>query len=99
MSGGGAVRYSAPQLDFISGMTGRLAGADDLTSAGYWRRHLRQPVRFADAVRALYDHGCRVFVEIGPHPTLLGMVRHFLPEHGAAWAPSLRRQQDDGARF
>ncbi len=93
------IRYSPPQIDFVSGMTGRLAGAGDLTSADYWRRHLRQPVRFADAARALYDHGCRAFVELGPHPTLLGMMRRFLPEDVAAWAPSLRRQQDDARQI
>lgn len=93
------IRYGSPQIEIISSMTGRSAGASELTTADYWRQHLRQPVRFADAARALYDQGFRAFVEIGPHPTLLGMMRHFLPSDGMVLAPSLRRQQDDARQI
>jgi len=93
------VSFKPPQVEVISGMTGRPAGADELTTVDYWRRHLRAPVRFADAVGALYAHGCRAFVEIGPHPTLIGMMRRFLPADGTAWAPSLRRKYDDARQI
>ncbi len=89
------VRYNPPQIEVISGMTGQLAQGDDLVNASYWRHHLRQAVRFADAMRTLYDQGRRIFVEIGPHPTLLNMGRHILPEHECAWLPSLRSVHDE----
>lgn len=89
------VNYSPPQLEVISGMSGRLVAANELTTADYWRRHLRQPVRFVDAASTLYTQGYRAFVEIGPHPTLIGMMRRFLCTDGIAWAPSLRRQHGD----
>ena len=41
--------------------------------AGYWGRHVREAVRFADGMRALTSAGCDAFVELGPNPTLLGM--------------------------
>ena len=90
-----SVQYNPPHLDVVSGMTGDLAAGDDLVTAQYWRRHLRQPVRFADAFHAIHDRGVRAFVEIGPHPTLLNMARHIVPEHDAHWLPSLRSGHDD----
>lgn len=90
-----SISYSPARSELVSSLTGQLAAPGDFASASYWRRHLREPVRFADAARLVYERGCRAFVEIGPHPTLIGMARHFLPAAGLAWAPSLRRQQDE----
>ena len=42
--------------------------------AGYWVDNLRQPVRFAAAVRAALDDGHRVFGEPTPHPLLTRAV-------------------------
>ncbi|ACL56934.1 type I polyketide synthase [Methylobacterium nodulans] len=39
--------------------------------AGYWWRNIREPVRFSEAVQAAAKAGARVFVEVGPRPTLL----------------------------
>ena len=41
-----------------------LAGAE--LDAGYWLANVREPVRFAAAVRALAGRGHRVFLEVGP---------------------------------
>ena len=68
------VAFRPPRLDVVSGMTGALAAGDDLVTAGYWRRHLRRPVRFADAFTTIHAGGVRIFVEAGPHPTLLNMA-------------------------
>ena len=54
---------------FVSTVTGgRLDGR--AVDAGYWWRNVREPVRFAEAARALVDDGYRIFIEIGPHPVL-----------------------------
>ena len=42
--------------------------------AGYWVDNLRQPVRFAAAIRAALDDGHRVFAELSPHPVLTRAV-------------------------
>src|SRR6185312_4412394 len=42
------IAYSAPTLPVVSNLTGELASAEQLTSAEYWVRHVREPVRFAD---------------------------------------------------
>ncbi len=88
-------RHDAPQVSLASNLTGKLFGSGERPDADYWCRHLRQPVRFADGVKALREAGVNVFVEVGPGTTLLGMARHCLPGDGLAWLPSLRKGQDD----
>ena len=46
--------------------------------ARYWWRNIREPVRFAEAVQAAANLGCRVFLEIGPHPVLLNNIAETL---------------------
>ena len=64
--------------------------------AEYWYRNLRQPVRFADAVRRLVADGVRYFVELSAHPILKGPIEATIEEHGVAAAAvgSLRRNED-----
>ncbi|WP_408055543.1 SDR family NAD(P)-dependent oxidoreductase [Streptomyces radicis] len=67
--------------------------------AAYWYRNLRQPVRFADAVRDLAERGFGAFVEVGPHPVLALGLHQTLDAagHDAVVAASLHRG-DDGWR-
>ena len=89
----GDVTPGAPQIAVVSDLTGELLRSDEASPA-YWRRHARDPVRFATALATLYDRGCRVFVEIGPGPTLSGMGRRCLPED-TEWLPVLRKGRGD----
>ena len=82
----GTVTFQAPRLRFISCLTGKPASAEQLCNAKYWRNHVRQPVQFAEAIQVVHDQGYRVFVEIGTHPTLLGMARNCLPEESRSLA-------------
>jgi acyl transferase domain-containing protein len=93
------VRMSAPRHKLISNLTAGVAG-DEVTQAGYRRRHIRQPVRFAESIAALAKLGCTAFVEIGPNPTLLSMAQRCLPDETApsanlTWLPSLRKGQPE----
>ncbi len=80
-----------------------MVGSQEVTNAVYWRNHLRQPVRFADAVTTLYAEGYDTFLEIGPQPTLLGMAQRCwppeldaaLPPRPGLWRPSLREGADE----
>jgi acyl transferase domain-containing protein/SAM-dependent methyltransferase len=85
------VQFHAAQTTVISNVTGGAAGADTLGRARYWRDHLRQPVRFAESIQALADKGVTHYIEIGPHPVLLGMGAECIT--GGTWLPSLRQGQ------
>ncbi len=67
------VVYAAPTRALVANVTGALAGAE-VATPGYWVRHAREAVRFADGVRALWAAGARTFVELGPRPALLASV-------------------------
>ena len=91
----GKIEYKTPKLPLISNLTGQLmAAAPDKL---YWRRHLREAVRFGDGMLALAELGCRSFLEIGPHPALLPMAQVCLGARGrsAAWIAALNRQKSD----
>ncbi|MFC8130324.1 type I polyketide synthase [Streptomyces sp. NPDC057302] len=82
------VSYEAPAIPIVSMLTGVRATAEELTSPEYWVRHVRECVRFADAVSTLRDEGVTTFVEVGPGGTLSALGQESAPE--AAFVPTLR---------
>ncbi|MFJ8234048.1 type I polyketide synthase, partial [Streptomyces sp. NPDC094448] len=58
----------------VSTLTGTEVGAERLRDPGYWVRHVRETVRFADAVRTLGEAGTSAFLEVGPGATLAALV-------------------------
>ena len=78
------------RLPIASNLDGHCVHAFD---AAYWKRQAREPVRFAQGLQALAARGCRLFLEVGPHPVLSGFGRTIVPD--AAFVPSLRRGADD----
>ena len=90
------VAFGRPRLPVISNVTGRPAESDQLCSAEYWARHLRAPVRFQDSVEHLVREGYRIFLEIGPRPTLLPMARQTAQTvEDPRWLPSLNKANED----
>ena len=90
-----AIDFAAPRIRLISNVTGQPIAEKEITNAAYWRRHVREPVKFFAGMRTLHELGCDAFVEIGPQPILAGMARRCLPETAAAWLPSLRQGRED----
>ncbi|MEV0355475.1 type I polyketide synthase [Nocardia sp. NPDC050697] len=71
----------------VSDSTGAVLTAADLAGPGYWVRHLRGTVRFADAVRTLREQGAGTVLELGADAVLTPLLR--APE--TVVAPVLRR--------
>ena len=86
--------FYQPQIDVVSTVTGDFI-TSELATSDYWCRQLRQPVRFADGLLALYDKGYHLFLEVGPQPVLVGMERHILSENQALALPSLALNKSD----
>lgn len=59
-----------PTIPLVSSVTGSQMEADQLRTAKHWTCHVRQPVRFSDAVIKLQNEGVSTFVEIGPSAVL-----------------------------
>ncbi|WP_151475721.1 type I polyketide synthase [Streptomyces albicerus] len=97
----GEVRHTAPRCRRYSTALGDPREAVPCDTE-YWAANLRNPVRFAQAVRAAAEDGHRVFIEVAPHATQLHPLTETLREAGAADAlivPTLRRDTDDALAF
>src|SRR6202044_2422153 len=90
------LQLRSPTVPIISNVTGKLATADELTTAEYWVLHARRTVRFYEAVQTLERTGTEIFLELGPQAVLSALGQEGLSEgaQGRArlWA-TLRKEQ------
>ncbi|GFN01286.1 hypothetical protein Sfulv_60960 [Streptomyces fulvorobeus] len=89
-----SLSYAEPVIPVVSNLTGVVASAEELCSAGYWVRHVREAVRFADGIRTLTEQGVTTFLELGPDGVLSAMAQESVPE-GAVTVPALRKGRDE----
>lgn len=73
------LEHRPAEIAFVSTVTGEVWDQAPM-SPDYWWRNVREPVRFSDAVSAAAAAGARIFVEIGPNPTLLTHVNDTIDE-------------------
>ncbi|MFJ7900277.1 amino acid adenylation domain-containing protein [Streptomyces sp. NPDC096198] len=94
------VAFRAPRIPVVSNVTGRILDGEQAFTARYLREHARAAVRFHEGMTTLHGEGHRLFLEVGPAPTLSGMARRFLgpgtdPDEAPLFLPSLRPRHDD----
>ncbi|MEU3408248.1 type I polyketide synthase [Streptomyces sp. NPDC006670] len=85
-----SVSFEPPKVPVVSTLTGRTVSAEEFCSADYWVSHVREAVRFADAVTTLADEGATTFVEIGPGGVLTALTRELLDERPVTAVAALR---------
>lgn len=90
-----SVSMSPPKIPVAWNLVGGSLSGGASPDALYWRRHMREPVRFADGIKSLHDDGYRIYLEVGPHPTLLALAQQNLSESNTRFLASLRRGKDD----
>ncbi|WKZ47475.1 MAG: type I polyketide synthase [Anaerolineales bacterium] len=89
------IQFRAPQIPLVSNLTGEFFKDHEAPDADYWVQHTRQAVRFSAGVETLYKQGVRLFLEVGPSATLLGMGQRSLNDELCVWLPSLREGRND----
>jgi acyl transferase domain-containing protein/acyl carrier protein/pimeloyl-ACP methyl ester carboxylesterase len=95
------IAFSPPRIPIMSNLTGRHAG-EEISTAAYWARHVRETVRFADGIAGLEAEGVTRLLELGPDGELCSMARQSLSaelESRALLAPALRAKRSDHAAF
>jgi acyl transferase domain-containing protein len=89
------MKYSEPGIQFISNVTGGAIQSAETIDAGYWRKHVRGTVRFAEGLAAVLALKPTALIEVGPHPVLLGMAKTGDRELGIPALPTLRKGRDE----
>ncbi|MFF7459691.1 SDR family NAD(P)-dependent oxidoreductase [Kitasatospora sp. NPDC008115] len=77
------VSFEQPRIPVVSNLTGGLAGPE-LCTPEYWVRHVREAVRYGDAVRTLLDRGVGTVLELGPGEVLTALFQEAAAEYGPA---------------
>ncbi|RLK24969.1 acyl transferase domain-containing protein [Micromonospora sp. M71_S20] len=85
--------FAAPALPIVSNLTGALADAEEIRTADYWVRHVREAVRYADGIAALRDAGVDTFLEVGPQSVLTAMTADVLPDDDVLTVATQRRDR------
>ena len=81
----------APQVPFISNVTGTWITEEEATDPEYWVRHLRHTVQFSAGIRELLKDPFLLLLEVGPGNTLsIHAKLQAAPERFAAIIPSMR---------
>lgn len=71
------IKFSAPQIPFVSNLSGKEITAAEATSPEYWVRHLRNTVNFLSGLGCLLEKGTASYIEIGSG----GILTSFLKSH------------------
>ncbi|KAH6673078.1 hypothetical protein B0J14DRAFT_701044 [Halenospora varia] len=89
--------FNNPRIPVISSLLGDVVTESGIFDAEYLVRHCRESVNFLGGITAALDSenidGNTVWVEIGPHPVCLSMVKSIIGDEITA-VPSLRRGED-----
>ncbi|MGA3039212.1 MAG: SDR family NAD(P)-dependent oxidoreductase [Bryobacteraceae bacterium] len=70
--------FAKPRAAVFSNTLGGQYPEDPREIAALLASHLVRPVKFVDEIRAMYEQGARVFVEVGPKGVLTGLARQIL---------------------
>ncbi|MDQ0841391.1 type I polyketide synthase [Streptomyces sp. V1I6] len=81
--------YESPRIPVVSHLTGALV-TDEMSSADFWVRHVREAVRFHDGIRTLEAAGVTAYIELGPDGVLSALAQECVTGEDAVFAPVLR---------
>lgn len=69
------IRLHAPQIPYVSNVTGTWITAEQATDATYWARHMCETVRLTDGIGALLQETNMLLLEVGPGQSLSSFVK------------------------
>lgn len=74
------IALAAPRRMVFSNVTGTAYADNGESIRETLSRHLTSPVQFQAEIEAMYAHGARVFIEVGPSGVLTGLAKKILHE-------------------
>ncbi|KAK4042018.1 hypothetical protein C8A01DRAFT_44909 [Parachaetomium inaequale] len=95
------VHFAEPKIPIVSTLTGRVEREASAFSPVYLTRQAREKVNFCGAVKAGLEGGLfsdqSLWLEMGPDPVCLGLVRRCLDTTPSNLLPSLKQGKDNWA--
>lgn len=76
------ITLHAPQIPYISNVTGNWISPQDATNPAYWTAHLRNTVQFAMGIDKLLTNNKYVYIEIGPGSDISTLMNRALETKG-----------------
>ncbi len=97
------ITYAAPEIPYLSNVTGTWITAKQATDPAYWAKHMCQPVQYFSMLRNLLGHHYHL-IEVGPGQSLGAFVKQHpqcKPEQYTLIYPTMRYSYDhqDDHRF
>lgn len=90
------VQFHKPQIPLLSPLLGHTVATEGIINPRYLGRHARETVNFSKALQYAKLNGLitekSVWIEIGPHPVVVGLVKANLGS--VAVLPTLQRKRD-----
>lgn len=94
------IKLSAPQVPFISNITGTWITDGEATDPNYWGRHLRHTVYFSSGIKTMLESNIDILLEIGPGNTLCTLAKQVEDNRGVKILPTVKhiyeQQSDEG---
>ena len=78
------IKLNAPEIPFVSNLTGDWIKDSEAMDSAYWGRHLRNTVLFSDGLKTLMQEDFNCFIETGPGNTLSTFARQHTAFSSAA---------------
>ncbi|MPR35960.1 polyketide synthase [Salmonirosea aquatica] len=94
-----SISLQRPQRVVVSTVTGKYLTDAEATDPVYWANHLRQEVRFADALETLLEPTQSVFLEVGPGRSLTTMARQQAGSRKVTALNSLQLPKADSSEY
>ncbi|WP_223068395.1 type I polyketide synthase [Paenibacillus caui] len=91
------VTFHAPQIPYLSNVTGVEITEADVKDSRYWVRHLRETVRFSDGIGRLLTMEKAVFIELGAGNTLVTLLRKHPAKRSEHTVLNIIRHPQDAA--
>jgi acyl transferase domain-containing protein len=93
----GTVTLNKPTVPYISNTTGTWITARDAVDPRYWRKHLRETVRFSAGIKELLKREHSLFIEVGPGQVLTTFLKAHHPDHNNSLSVNLLRHPREEA--
>ncbi|MCP4152676.1 MAG: acyltransferase domain-containing protein, partial [bacterium] len=71
-------QLNAPQIPYISNITGTWITPAEATDPVYWIRHMKETVRFSDGIAEILNENESIFIEVGPGRDLCVLIRRHI---------------------